>query len=66
MTEDSGGLSYQVTQGATTCNDCPAGYKSTSNGLIVCDHCSVGYYSESGSSSCTICPVGTYSDKIEK
>jgi hypothetical protein len=60
-TETGGGLLYQVSLAATSCNNCPAGYITSSSALMVCAACSAGTISASGESSCTDCEAGMYS-----
>jgi hypothetical protein len=53
--------SYSPTLGATsasTCGQCIPGYYASSS--VGCTPCSPGSYSNSSSSNCTLCPVGTF------
>lgn len=56
--DKQGGLLKQVSSGATSCNDCPAGYFTDTKATLVCQACSAGEFSEMGASSCTDCSAG--------
>ena len=54
---------YADTLGSITCKLCPAftaNNNTMSTGINSCISCNVGYYSKIGSSSCNMCPNGTY------
>lgn len=52
---------------STTCTTCPAGHysiTSKASSRVVCLICEAGYYSINGSSSCSSCPAGTFSEQV--
>ena len=58
---------YSDIKGATTCVNVPGGSYSTEcdKNLTACKSflpCQMGYFSSAGTTFCTKCPVGTYSD----
>lgn len=61
-TESGGGLTTQVSLGATVCNSCPPAYKGIAAGSIVCVACSEKTSSIAGSSTCELCNAGYYED----
>ncbi|ELP86873.1 protein serine/threonine kinase, putative [Entamoeba invadens IP1] len=50
---------YSNGNSKTTCTKCPGGTYSKT-GASICTNCTSGYYSNIGSSSCTLCPDGSY------
>ena len=52
---------YSETDGATACKSSPAGHKPTDDHTAIVP-CSAGKFSNGGTSSCTACPIGKYSD----
>jgi len=60
-TDTGGGLDSQISLGATSCNDCPAGYLAAAGSSIVCAACDAGKYSGTGATVCPDCAAGTYS-----
>jgi len=58
---------YSTATGATsdaTCQNCAAGRFQGSTGQLSCSTCALGHVSTAGASSCTACPVGTFTRKI--
>jgi len=60
-TDTGGGLVSQISLGATSCNDCPAGYFASAGSSIVCEACAAGKYSGIGATVCPDCAAGAYS-----
>jgi len=60
MTDESGGISRQVTLGATTCNACPSGRFAAYSSALVCQRCATGRSSSLGSANCTLCDANFY------
>ena len=55
------GVGHEVRlEGATFCNECPAGYFTSTAASLVCQACAAGSASSTGSSSCTACAAGTF------
>ena len=52
--------SYNLQEGMSSCNECPAGYMC-SNQTAAPKICGVGWYSLSGSTECVECGAGEYS-----
>lgn len=48
------------------CNKCPMGTFSTGPSNTICEICPPGTTSRLGSSACTPCPAGTYSDRMRR
>ena len=59
-TDRGGGVSRQVTLGATSCNACPSGRFATHSSALVCQSCAAGRSSSLGSSNCTLCDANYY------
>jgi len=62
----------RVTQGASSCTDCPRGKASSltgirANGPWVCKPCPLGYSTENktGAAQCSPCAPGSYADEIQ-
>ena len=58
--DEGGGLTTQVTEGAKFCVDCPAGTYSGIIASIVCIYCDTGKTSSKGSQRCTLAAEGYY------
>ena len=56
---------YQSKQGQTSCEKCPPGYTTWTNGTQLSKdcykECDSGYYSKNGLEPCVKCPNGSYS-----
>jgi len=64
-TDTGGGLIVQIFSGATSCNDCPAGYLAPATATVVCQACPSIYYSSEGSFECTSCLESYYYDNAD-
>jgi hypothetical protein len=66
VSDTSGGLTTQVSSGATSCNACPSGYYAPITGSVACQTCNAGKYSNKAATECTSCAPGKFSSNGEQ